>query len=278
LSAPAPPEASDAGGLERLLRRDRAVTTAGLVLLCALAWIYLLTGAGMPMRDAGMPAPGMADIPGMAPAGGGWSPGRWLVVVAMWWTMMVAMMTPSAAPTVLLYGRVCRRAQANGQGAGVAPTWAFAAGYLLVWLGFSVAAAAAQRALQESGLLSTATLGSQNRWFSAAVLAAAGLYQLTPLQGACLGHCRAPASFLSRHWRPGTWGAVRLGAMHGGYCVGCCWLLMALLFVAGVMNLVWIAVLTVLVLAEKLLPGGRWTGRAVGLALLVWATATLTPL
>src|SRR5204862_1353394 len=106
-------------------------------------------------------------------------------------------------------------------------------------------------------------------------LAAAGLYQLSPLQNACLGHCRAPAAFLSRHWRPGGLGAVRLGMLHGGYCVGCCWILMALLFVGGVMNLAWIAALTLLVLAEKLVPGGRWVARGAGVALLAWGAATI---
>ena len=152
---------------------------------------------------------------------------------------------------------------------------AFTAGYLLVWLGFSLAAAGLQWALQHAEVLSAATMGSQSRWLSAGVLAAAGLYQLSPLQDRCLSHCRSPAAFLSRHWRPGAPGAVRLGAMHGAYCVGCCWLLMGLLFVGGVMNLVWIAALTLLVLAQKLVPGGAWVGRAAGVAMLAWGAATL---
>jgi predicted metal-binding membrane protein len=118
-------------------------------------------------------------------------------------------------------------------------------------------------------------MGSRSRWLSAGVLAAAGLYQLSPLQGVCLSHCRSPAAFLSRYWRPGPLGAVRLGVLHGTYCLGCCWLLMALLFVGGVMNLAWIAALTLLVLAEKLLPGGPWVARAAGVALLAWGAATL---
>jgi predicted metal-binding membrane protein len=114
-----------------------------------------------------------------------------------------------------------------------------------------------------------------SRWLSAGVLIAAGLYQLSPLKALCLAHCRAPASFLSQHWRPGAAGALRLGAMHGAYCVGCCWVLMALLFVGGVMNLVWIAVLAVLVLAEKLAPRGEWIGRGAGVAFIVWGVATV---
>ena len=118
-------------------------------------------------------------------------------------------------------------------------------------------------------------MGSQSRWLSSAVLIAAGLYQLSPLKHACLSHCRAPASFLARHWRPHVSGALRLGALHGGFCVGCCWMLMALLFVGGVMNLGWIAALAVLVLVEKVLPAGRWVGRAAGAALISWGIATL---
>jgi predicted metal-binding membrane protein len=210
----------------------------------------------------------------MEPPTAGWSPGDWALTVAMWWTMMVAMMAPSAAPTILLYGRVNRHALAQGQAAGLAPTAAFAAGYLLVWLGFSVAAAALQWGLERTALAS-AMVGSQSRWLSGAVLAAAGLYQLSPLKNVCLSHCRSPAAFLSRHWRPGALGAVRLGALHGAFCVGCCWMLMALLFVGGVMNLAWIAALTLLVVAEKLVPGGRWVARASGLAMFAWGAATV---
>ena len=278
-------------GLTRLLRRERAITAAWLAALCALAWLYVATGAGLghsawdmttlslfphkaaaPM--AGMSMPGM-DMPAMARPAADWSPARWALVVAMWWTMMLAMMTPSAAPTVLLYARVNRHALGQGRAEGLAPTAAFLAGYLTVWLGFSLAAAALQWALERTGLISASTLGSQSRWLSAAILIGAGLYQLSPLRKACLDHCRSPAAFLSRHWRPGTAGAVRLGGLHGAYCVGCCWLLMALLFVGGLMNLAWIGALTLLVMAEKLVAGGRWAARAGAIVLLAWGAATL---
>ena len=281
---------TEAPALERLLRRDRAVTAAGLAILCALAWYYVLTGAGLgrsawdattltlfPHKAAEAMAamPGMA-MPGMETPTAAWSPRDWGLTVGMWWTMMVAMMAPSAAPTILLYGRVNRHALAQGQAArGLAPTAAFAAGYLLIWLGFSVAAAALQWGLEPTALVSAAMIGSQSKWLSGAVLTAAGLYQLSPLKNVCLSHCRSPGTFLSRHWRPGALGAVRLGALHGAFCVGCCWTLMALLFVGGVMNLAWIAALTLLVMAEKLVPGGRWVARASGVALLVWGAATV---
>jgi predicted metal-binding membrane protein len=287
--------AEGAGALERLLKRDRAVTAIGLVLLCLLAWLYVLAGGGMgagaaeggwalfphkavppaPMADMPMPGMPMADMPGMASAPAhGW-PGLWVIALAMWWTMMAAMMTPSAAPTVLLYARVYRHAVAGGRDEELAPAWAFVAGYLFVWLGFSIVATSLQWALERAGVISMVTMGSTSRWFSAGVLGAVGLYQLSPLQKVCLNHCRSPAEFLSQHWRPGAWGAVRLGLMHGTYCLGCCALLMTLLFVGGVMNLAWIAALALLVLAEKLLPAGLWTARASGVVFLAWAAATL---
>jgi predicted metal-binding membrane protein len=194
----------------------------------------------------------------------------------MWWIMMIAMMTPSATPTILLYARVYRHALVQGQIQDkLAPTGAFAAGYLLVWLGFAAAAATLHWALERTGLVSGMMMGSQSRLLSGVVLITAGVYQLSPLKNICLAHCRTPTSFLSRHWRPRALGALRLGAMHGGYCVGCCWLLMALLFVGGVMNLTWIAALAILVLVEKVLPPGQWVGRGVGIALIVWGVATL---
>jgi predicted metal-binding membrane protein len=276
---------SEAPALERLLRRERTITATALAVLCALAWGYILIGAGLGLSAWNMTslslfphkaAHPMAAMPGMAMQPAAWSPGAWALTIAMWWTMMVAMMAPSAAPTILLYARVRGHVVAQGQGAaGLARTGAFAAGYVLIWLGFSVAAAVLYWGLERTGLVSAATMGSQSKWLSAAVLTAAGLYQLTPLQGVCLSHCRSPAAFLSRHWRPQVAGAVRLGMLHGAYCLGCCWMLMALLFVGGVMNLAWIAALTLLVLAEKLVPGGRNVARASGIALLGWGAATV---
>jgi len=269
--------------LERLLRRERVVTAVGLAVLCALAWAYLLTGAGMgalassaaPMAGMDMAGMDMADMDMPMSPPGDWDAAVWALTLAMWITMMVAMMTPSAAPAILLYARVHRQAAAQDRAQGLAPSSVFAAGYLLVWLAFSIAAAAAQWGLQRAGLVSAAMLSSESRWLTAGLLIAAGLYQLSPLQSVCLSHCRSPALFLSRHWRPGQLGALRLGVLHGAHCVGCCWALMALLFVGGVMNLAWIAALTLLVLAQKLLPGGAWIGRAVGAALVVWGVVTL---
>ncbi|UVK37763.1 DUF2182 domain-containing protein [Mesorhizobium sp. AR10] len=290
-----------ASALERLLKRDRVITIAGLVAMCVLAWLYIVTGAGLGMnawemtRLALFPHQQAAapDMPGMDMSGMDmgaidmgamdmatepriWGPAVWALMIAMWWIMMVAMMSPSAAPTVLLYARVHRHALAQGQIQDkLAPTGMFVAGYLLVWLGFAVAAAALHWLLEREAIVSTTTMSSQSRWLSGIVLIAAGLYQLSPLKNACLSHCRTPTAFLSRHWRPHALGALRLGALHGAFCVGCCWMLMALLFVGGIMNLVWIAALAVLVLAEKVFPAGQWVGRAAGIALIAWGSATL---
>jgi predicted metal-binding membrane protein len=268
---------------ERLVRRDRLVVVGGLVLLTLLAWLYVLVGAG-----TGMPAWHMISLSlfphhlgemamgRMVMHSGGWSPGYWVILLLMWWVMMVAMMTPSAAPMILLYARAIRHAQDGGRlQAGATSTIAFAGGYLLVWLGFSIAATIVMWLLEKGGVLSVTRMASTGAWLSGGLLIAAGLYQFSPLKNVCLSVCRAPAEFLSRHWRPGASGALRMGLEHGAFCVGCCWVLMALLFVGGVMNVLWIAVLAILVLAEKLAPAGLWVARASGAALIAWGVATL---
>ena len=268
-----------------MLKRYRVITLVGLTALCALAWLYVVTGVGLGMSAWEMttlalfPHQHARDVTAARHGHGRrrpWGFATWALMIAMWWIMMIAMMTPSATPTILLYARVYRHALVQGQIQDkLAPTGAFAAGYLLVWLGFAAAAATLHWALERTGLVSGMMMGSQSRLLSGVVLITAGVYQLSPLKNICLAHCRTPTSFLSRHWRPRALGALRLGVMHGGYCVGCCWLLMVLLFVGGVMNLTWIAALAILVLVEKVLPPGQWVGRGVGIALIVWGVATL---
>jgi predicted metal-binding membrane protein len=270
---------------ERLIRRDRVIVGAGLAVLVGLAWAHLLNGAGMGMgiweTTRLALSPGLAGIApmdtmpmamdgAMDPARQGlWTPATWLIVALMWWVMMIAMMVPSAAPMILLYAGATRHGQRRGKMAqGAVPTASFAAGYLLAWACFALAAAALQwggeRALVTSGMM----MWSVDVWLSAAVLAAAGIYQLSPLKRVCLEHCRAPAEYLARHWRPGGRGALVMGLEHGTYCVGCCWALMALLFVGGVMNLVWIAGIALFVLFEKLVPAGGRIARAGGVVLI----------
>lgn len=232
---------------ERIALRSRVVTLAGLAVLVLLAWAYLFSGAGMPR------------MPGMEPSS------RFGTNVLMWFVMMVAMMVPAASPTILLYARVHRHS--NGLESRP-PTAAFLAGYLACWLGFALIVSGLQ-----IWIVSQKSIALASRHAAAGLLVVAGIYQLTPFKDACLRRCRSPALFLSRQYRPGRMGALRLGLLHGAYCVGCCWLLMALLFVGGVMNLIWIAGLTLLVAAEKLLPGGIWLARIAGVAMIVWGAA-----
>jgi predicted metal-binding membrane protein len=172
---------------------------------------------------------------------------------------------------VLLYARAERHARPDAR----PPTAAFVTGYLLGWLAFAVLAAGLQIGLDHAAALSDMSMALHGRNASAIVMIAVGLYQLSPLKDACLGRCRSPAQFLSRHYRPGAGGALRLGLLHGAYCVGCCWLLMALLFVGGVMNLLWIAGLTLLVAGEKLLPHGPTIARVTGVGLIAWGVVRL---
>ena len=242
------------GILPLLLRRDRLPVALGLVGVSALAWLYLVWMANAMPGMAGMSEMAHMAMPTIEP----WSAGDWLAMFLMWAIMMVAMMLPSAAPMILLYDRVRERQEARG--ASLAATGVFALGYLLAWALFSLAATAAQWLLEQLALLSPMMV-SASPWLGGGLLIAAGLYQWTPLKHACLVHCRSPITFLGHHWRPGRAGALRMGLHHGLYCVGCCWVLMALLFVGGVMNLLWIALLALFVLLEKVVPRGELFAR-----------------
>jgi len=234
--------------LEAFLKRDRWFVLAGLVGVTALAWAYL---AAM-----------VADMSAMAmPTFAPWSAFDFWLMFVMWAVMMVGMMLPSAAPMILLYATISRRQR--GRGHIFAPTGVFAAGYVVAWTAFSLAATALQGALEQAALLSP-MMAATSPYLGGALLVAAGVYQWTPLKHACLENCRAPAEFLSRSWRNGTGGAIAMGVHHGAYCVGCCWVLMGLLFVAGVMNLLWVAAITAFVLIEKIAPGGHRFARAAG--------------
>ncbi len=255
--------------LEIVLRRDRNVVAAALLVLTLLAWAYVLwLAAAMNAGVSGsVPDPNMANMPGMAPAIKAWSTTDFAVTFAMWTVMMVGMMTPSAAPMILLYARVGRQAHAAGK--PFAATGWFAAGYLAAWTLFALVATAAQDALARAALL-TPMLKSANGIFGGVVLIAAGAYQWSPIKDACLAHCRGPLAFIQQHggFKGDPAGAIAIGFRHGLYCVGCCWVLMALLFVGGVMNLLWVAALAAVVLIEKILPGGRFFARGLGLVLV----------
>lgn len=201
------------------------------------------------------------------PANHAWTFADFIAMFIMWSVMMVAMMLPSATPMILLFARVNRKRQLQG---GLRnPVELFIGGYLLVWAGFSVLATLLNWGLHQGGNL-TSMIGRTTPVIAGVTLLAAGLFQWTPLKYACLTQCRSPLGFLMGHWREGRLGAVQMGIHHGLFCLGCCWLLMLLLFVLGVMNLVWIAALTLFVLSEKILPAGFLVGRVAGLIMIAW--------
>ncbi|MBB3318232.1 MULTISPECIES: DUF2182 domain-containing protein [unclassified Rhizobium] len=253
--------------VERLLARDRMIVVAALALSVFISAWYILQGAGTGMSPTDMSAetgPAGALLAGIPDMIGPhmWSLRYAVTVFIMWWLMMVAMMVPSAAPTVLLYGALQRE-----RGAG--PPLEFLAGYLAIWALFSFAATIIQAILGAGGMISVMYMSLATAFMGAVVLIGAGLFQLSPLKSVCLDHCRSPVASLTKHRRTGRAAAFRMGLLHGRYCLGCCWALMALLFVGGIMNIWWIAAITAYIAVEKLAPGGKWVSRIMGGALIV---------
>jgi predicted metal-binding membrane protein len=246
--------------LRTLLQRERMIVLVGLLTVILLAWGWLLLGAGIEMEQMDI---GGGQIMLMAPE---WSAGYAVIIFLMWAVMMMAMMLPSSAPAILLTAALMAQREGNRL---FGPAGLFALGYLVVWFGFSLVATILQFGLDRAGLLS-ADMASASTKLAAVLLIVAGIYQWTPWKQACLVRCRSPAEQLTRFWRQGTSGPLRAGAMHGMFCLGCCWLLMVLLFVGGLMNLLWIAGLALLVLIEKLLPVGPRVSRLTGIVLIVW--------
>ncbi len=241
--------------IEQFFKHDKLIVLSSLILAIGLSWTYLFLGAGM---DMGMPA-GM-QMPNSGPV---WSLQYTLTMFVMWWVMMVAMMLPSATPMILLFATV------NKKAAKSVPTLIFAASYLLIWGAFSLVAVTLQWLLNASTLLDP-MMKSSSHILSGGLLVIAGVYQFTPLKNACLRHCRTPMQFVMGHWKPGHMGALKMGVQHGAFCLGCCWFLMVLLFVGGVMNMLWIGGLALYVLVEKALPHGPFVGKLAGVALIVW--------
>jgi predicted metal-binding membrane protein len=201
-----------------------------------------------------------------------WSAAHIAFMFAMWMVMMVGMMTPSVAPMVLLYVAVGRSSVRTGQ--AFAPASAFVAGYLLSWTVFSAVATLAQWLLESRALI-TPMMAGTSRPLAGAVLIAAGIYQWLPFKQSCLSQCRAPLSFVQRHggFQASARGSLRLGALHGWYCIGCCWVVMALLFAFGVMNFLWIAGLMLFVLIEKVTPHARIVSRLAGVVAIAAGAA-----
>lgn len=253
--------------LASLLTRDRLFASLGTLAVVGVAWAYLLRISG------GLGGEGMAMADAMAmPQARGAHFGDFGLTFAMWAAMMVAMMVPSAAPMILFYASAGK----NRGPSNYIPTAAFVSGYIVVWGAFAAAAASAHIGFQSASLLSP-ELKFASGIAGGVILIGAGLYQWTNLKAVCVTSCRSPLSFLMTEWRSGTLGGLVMGLKHGRYCLGCCWVLMALLFVGGVMNLVWIAGIAAFVLIEKLVPGGRgmWFSRASGVLLAAWGGVTL---
>lgn len=251
--------------LETVLRRDRMVVTAGLVVVAALGWAYLFYLA---REMSGMDMGGEMGMATMQT----WGTVDLVLLFVMWDVMMVAMMVPSAAPLILTVAATNRKRRERQD--PLVSTSLFLTGYLLVWTAFSVVAAIAQWGLHETALLSSGMV-SASPVLGGFLLLTAGAFQFTSLKQSCLIECRSPLSFVMGHWREGSGGALRMGLEHGKYCLGCCWLLMGLLFVAGVMNILWIALITLFVLAERVMPKGDMTGRFAGVGLVLSGIAVL---
>lgn len=255
----------------KALSSDRIVVLLALLAVTILAWLYLFVDRQR-MADMDMAAmPGMPGMPGIAMPMP-WTAAEFALTFAMWWIMMLGMMLPSAAPTILTFATMARRQRERGQ--NFAPASIFTIGYLLVWGAFCVAATVLQWGLDRAALLSP-ILETKSALIGGALFILSGLYQFTPFKYACLRQCRSPFAFLLNHWRDGWQGALGMGWHHGLYCLGCCWVLMALLFAVGVMNLVWVAAIAAFVFAEKLLPGGVWIARIGGVLMLAFGAHLL---
>jgi predicted metal-binding membrane protein len=241
----------------RLPRRDALAIAASLGGVTLLAWLHLVRMA----QD--MSSPEALCMAAMQIHQ--WTGGYFWMMFWMWAVMMVGMMVPSVAPMVLIYAGVARKAAREGR--PMASAHGFVAGYLVVWIGFSLLATIAQWQLDRFALLSP-LLVSKSPLLGAAILLLAGTYQQLPVKHRCLTHCRGPIQFMAEHWKSGAAGAFRMGLEHGVFCLGCCWVLMLLLFVGGVMNLLWVAAITLFVLLEKVMPFGEAGGRMAGLLMI----------
>ena len=250
-----------------LPRRDRLAILTGLGGITLLAWLYLVYTARQMTT-----MPGMPDMPDMVMLRS-WTAADFLLMFLMWAVMMVGMMAPPAAPMTLVYAAIARRAA--GQDSPLPPAAVFVSGYVAMWTLFSVVATLLQAALERAALLSSMMV-STSPILGAGILIAAGVYQFTPLKESCLRHCRTPAEFFSGHWRAGVAGAFRMGFVYGAYCLGCCGFLMLLLFLGGVMNLLWIAAIAIFIFAEKLSPLANRGGRIAGFAMILLGILALT--
>lgn len=257
------------GPVEKVMARDTLVVAGAVLTIVFLAGLYTVFGVGMNMTALDMTR--MAGPIGEPMAMGvsePWTPGYALLVFVMWWVMMTAMMTPSAAPTLLLYTALKRHGSESASATRL--SLIFLAGYLLIWGVFSLLATGSQWATEALGFVNGPMLTLASKPVAGTVLILAGLFQFSALKTACLKQCSSPADFLTRHRRAGSMGALIMGMHHGAFCFGCCWALMALLFVGGIMNLYWIVGLAIYVLVEKIVPNPRFFARFTGVVLIGW--------
>jgi predicted metal-binding membrane protein len=249
--------------LSTWLKRDQLFVFIGLILLAVIAWAYILhlnsamssESMDSMISDVAMPQMNQWDAKDVA------------TIAIMWSVMMIAMMLPSAAPMIIIFSTVNRKRYLIGN--LIAPTWIFLSGYLLVWIGFSLIATGGQWSLHNLSLISPG-MKIINPFASGIVLIAAGIYQFTPIKDVCLKNCHSPLDFIMGNWRDGKLGALSMGLQHGKYCVGCCWAFMILLFVGGVMNLLWVAMIAIFVFIEKVAPVHPWLSKVAGFLLVAW--------
>ena len=249
--------------IESIVKKDRVIVISGVVAVAAIAWGYMLyvsqSNSDMDM-SMGMTVGNVRS----------WSGVDFSLMFVMWAVMMVAMMVPSAAPMILLFATVNRRRRE--QSGPFVSTGVFLSGYLVGWAGCALVATLGTWGLHQASLLTSMMGGTSSGYLGGALLLTAGIFQWSQLKYVCLTHCRSPLSFLMSDWTDGTGGAFKMGLQHGRYCLGCCWILMALLFVLGVMNLVWIAALAAFVLAEKVIPAGKTISKITGGFLVAWGS------
>ena len=268
--------------VESFIQRDKIITIIAIAILVGATFAYTVLGVGMNMSAIQMTPglgqsqksmPNMSAMKYMAATPAVWSFNYSVLMFFMWWTMMIAMMLPSASPMILLYTALIRRTKKTKS--IIRQVTSFICGYLLAWAAFSLFAAALQSQLELRDWMSPMMMEATNIYLAAGILIAAGVYQLTPLKTVCLEKCRQPASFLANYKNTWVNSPLRIGLVHGFYCVGCCWFLMGLLFFGGIMNLYWIVGLIIFVAIEKLHEKGIIIGKMLGGGAIVSGIAFL---
>ncbi|MDP9230874.1 MAG: DUF2182 domain-containing protein [Bacteroidota bacterium] len=252
--------------MEYILRKDRFIVVSGLFVMCILAWLYIIY---LYKQMVHMNMEALFFAMPMTPS---WTALDFMLLFFMWFVMMIAMMTPSVSPLILIFAMVNRQHKELKN--PFVPTGYLLAGYFLIWAGFSLFTTALQWLLQHISLLSP-EMETTNKTLGGIILLAAGIFQFTALKQRCLNYCRTPIDFIHRNWKEGKRGALLMGMENGMYCLGCCWILMILLFVSGIMNLLWIVLIALFVLIEKVLPKVKWVSFIAGAVLIMCGTLVL---